>query len=147
MVVIIGILVLPAGAQNPSIRSALSPQTFTGTQSPVHRIASGRETSPPASWIDELRNGLGRYIWTHPDLPLEPYLETLTLVRESVGAGDRRAVKREMETYLRMLAVHAQGISDAGAKELSALAVRLTPAEVYGISIPASLQRRSEQSR
>lgn len=105
-------------------------------QMPVQPAGSSVEMH---SWIDDLRTGLGRYIWAHPDLPLGVYLETLTIVRESVDSGDRRTVKREMDTYFRMLAMHAQGISDAGAKELSASAVRLTPFQAYGISVPASL--------
>ena len=78
-------------------------------------------------------------MWTHPD-SLNPYLDTLTLVRDAVGRGDRPVVKREMDTYFSMLAVQAYGITDAAMKELSAAAIRLTPAQAYGISIPASLR-------
>jgi hypothetical protein len=95
----------------------------------------------PAAWVDDMRNALGEYMWTHPAAPLAPYLETLTLVREAVGRGDRRAVKREMEAYFSMLAMRAQGISESEAKELAAAALRATPAQAYGISIPRELRR------
>ena len=106
----------------------------------MHRQASGSDESQTLDWIDELRIALGRYMWGHSD-HLNAYLDTLTLVRDAVGRGDRRTVKQEMDTYFSMLlADRAYGITDATAKELSTAALRVTPIRAYGIVIPRSLQ-------
>lgn len=146
LAVMLWILVHPTWAPDSLARAGMPSQVrssaFMEMQPFVHREASGSDAVPaPIAWVDDMRNALGRYMWNHPDPPLSPYLETLTLVRDAVGRGDRQTVKREMETYFRMLAMRAQGISEAAAKELSAAAVRFTPAQAYGISIPASLRR------
>ena len=115
---------------------------FPGAEPPVRHAASGAGGRLAAvAWVDDMRNSLGIYMWNHPAAQLNPYLETLTLVRDAVGRGDRRTVKLEMDTYFTMLAVRAQGISEAEAKDLSAVALQVTPAEAYGIVIPRSLRR------
>ena len=93
------------------------------------------------TWVDDMRNSLGIYMWNHPASQLKPYLETLTLVRDAEGRGDRRMVKLEMDTYFSMLAMRAQGITEAEARDLSAVALQVTPAQAYGIVIPMSLRR------
>ena len=122
----------------------MQPQTRVsmGVHPSVYRISSGSDQSSTRNvWIDDLRNALGRYMWNHPDSKLDTYLETLTLVREAVGRGDRLMVKLEMDTYFRMLAMRSMGISEPAAKELSTLALQITPIQVYGIAVPRSLQR------
>lgn len=115
---------------------------FTGVESPVGHQASGVGGAPATvTWVDDMRNSLGIYMWNHPSSQLTPYLDTLTLVRDAVGRGDRRTVKLEMDTYFTMLVMRAQGISEAEAKDLSAVALQVTPAQAYGIVIPRSLRR------
>jgi hypothetical protein len=108
---------------------------------PFPAAPGAADTPAPTAWVDDMRNALGRYMWTHPASPLSPYLDTLTLVRDAVGREDRGMVKREMETYFGMLAIRAQGITEPEAKALSAVALRMTPVQAYGISIPAALGR------
>jgi len=118
------------------------PGAFAGVESPVRHKAPGVGGTPASvAWVDDMRNSLGIYMWNHPTSQLNPYLETLTLVRDAVDRGDRRTVKLEMDTYFTMLALRAQGISEAEAKDLSAVAVQVTPAQAYGIVIPRSLRR------
>ena len=115
---------------------------FMGAEPPVrHEASRAGHTPATVVWVDDMRNSLGIYMWNHPASQLTPYLETLTLVRDAVGRGDRQTVKLEMDMYFTMLAMRAQGISEAEAKDLSAVALQVTPTEAYGIVIPRSLRR------
>ena len=129
----------PAEAGTPTQERT---SAFTRVEPPVRHEASGARRTPAAvTWVDDMRNSLGIYMWNHPASQLKPYLETLTLVRDAEGRGDRRMVKLEMDTYFNMLAMRAQGITEAEARDLSAVALQVTPAQAYGIVIPMSLRR------
>jgi hypothetical protein len=97
-------------------------------------------TSHPlsAGWVDEIQNSLQTYTASYPASNFELYLKRLTLVREAVERGDRRAVKTEMSAFFKMLASRAHGINDIAAEELTNFAQMVAPMEEYGLSVPRS---------
>jgi hypothetical protein len=90
------------------------------------------------TWVDEIGNALTFYKASYPNSNWDPYIQEITLVRDALGRGDQRVIKKEMGTFFKMLRVRAHGISDVAADELYNFAVMVTPLQEYNISLPAS---------
>lgn len=88
-------------------------------------------------WIDELTNSQGFYKVNYPNGNWAPYEQKLTLVREAVHKGDARIVRTEMGQWFKMLRNRDHGINDVAADELFNFGVLVTPAQEYGIMVPA----------
>lgn len=89
------------------------------------------------TWVDEINNSLMFSTANYPASNWEPYHQRLGLVREAVGRGDNKAVKREMGKWFTMLRHRDHGISDVGADELYNFSLMVTPMQEYGIAVPA----------
>ncbi len=89
------------------------------------------------TWADEIGNAVMFYQASYPHANWAPYLQEITLVRDALGRGDQRIVKKEMGTFFKMLRTRAYDISDVAADELYNFAVMVTPLQEYGISLPA----------
>ena len=73
----------------------------------------------------------------YPASNWEPYHQRLGSVREAVGRGDNKAVKREIGQWFTMLRHRDHGISNVGADELYDCSLMVTPIQEYGIAVPA----------
>lgn len=90
------------------------------------------------TWADEIGNAVTFYKANYPAANWDPYLQEITLVRDALGRGDQRIVRKEMGTFFKMLRTRAHDISDVAADELYNFAVMVTPLQEYGISLPTS---------
>jgi hypothetical protein len=105
---------------------------------PVVMTAPAQATSAQATWVDEIKNSLGVSKANYPSSNFAPYQTKLNLVGDAVSRGDRRAVKMDMGSFLKMLATRAHGINEGAADEPSNFAQMVTPIQEYGISVPRS---------
>lgn len=87
-------------------------------------------------WIDEIANSMVVYKSLYPTSNFEPYEKQLTLVKEALNKGDRKAVGTEMSKWFKMLRKRAHGIDGIAAEEMFNFAVMVTPAQEYNISVP-----------
>ena len=75
------------------------------------------------TWVDELSSTVTFYQQTYPNAEWQPYLETVSRMRDGVRGSDASSVQKARAEFVTMLRDRAYGINDVAAEDLIQMAL------------------------
>jgi hypothetical protein len=106
----------------------------------------GSAVPAAADWGDELLNAITFYKGAYPNSNWDPYVDQATKVRDAIDRKDEKAVKAEMNRFLKMLSNRAHEINDVAAEDLLnfALSTSLTMRPIEEGSVSTAIASSEE---